>query len=62
MIINSVVDLRSWVAQQLQQLPDNEDVDLVVRFIRRKTEHPLYGMDWSYFLESIDCRNLAIQA
>lgn len=61
MIINSVVDLRNWVAQQLQRLPDNRDVDVVIRFIRHKTDHPLYGMNWSYFLESIDCRVVLLQ-
>jgi len=61
MVINSVVDLRRWVAVELQQLFDNDDVDFVVRYIRRKTAHPMYGLDWSGFLKNIDCRSIILK-
>lgn len=62
--MNSVIELRNWVANQLGQLPDNQDVDYVLRYIRRKTDHPCFSHDpltvaaWYKFLSGIDCRNI----
>ena len=62
--MNSVVELRNWVARQLGQLPDNQDVDHVVRHIRRKTDHPCYSHDplivanWENFLMGVNCREI----
>jgi|GEM_PF-6691037 len=62
--MNSVAELRNWVAKQLGQLTDNQDVDHVVRHIRRKTDHPCYSLDpwtvakWVDFLNGVNCREI----
>lgn len=60
--MKSVVELRKWVARQLEQFEDNDDVAHVLRYIRRKTDHPCYSSEpskeWNKFLKSLDCRKI----
>jgi len=62
--MNSVLQLRRWVASQLKQLEDNDDVSYVLRYIRRKTDHPCFTQDtsegWHKFLKTIDCRKILL--
>jgi hypothetical protein len=59
--MKSVVELRNWVAEQLRQFSGNNDVDYVLHYIRRNTDHPCYTDDpvylksWDLFLKNIDC-------
>jgi hypothetical protein len=63
--MNSVVQLRHWIASQLEQFHDNDDVTQVLRYIRRKTDHPCFSSDgsegWDKFLKTIDCRKILTQ-
>ncbi len=63
--MKSVVALRNWIAQQLGQIDgNNEDVQYVLRYIRRNTDHPCYTddpiliKDWEKFLPTIDVRKI----
>lgn len=59
--MKSVVHLRKWIAEQLQQVDGSDDVNYVLRYIRRKMDHPCYTDDknnlqqWKSFLFQIDC-------
>jgi hypothetical protein len=62
--MKSVVSLRIWIAEQLGQLDGNNDVEYVLRYIRRNTDHPCYTDDpvllpkWQEFLKTIDVRKI----
>jgi hypothetical protein len=58
MIIHSVLDLKKWIATQVGFLIDSDDVYYIYRYIKRKTDHPIFGCDWSKFLETIDCKSI----
>ena len=62
--MKSVVELRKWIANQLGQIDGNNDVEYVLRFIRRNTDHPCYTNDpafltnWHKFLQGLNCREI----
>jgi hypothetical protein len=63
--MKSVIHLRKWIAEQLKQVDGNDDVNHVLRYIRRKTDHPCYTEDevileqWRSFLSEIDCYKIS---
>lgn len=62
--MKSVRSLRIWIAEQLGQIDGNNDVEYVLRYIRRNTDHPCYTDDpvlinnWKEFLSKIDVRKI----
>lgn len=65
--MRSVAALRKWVAEQLQQFEGNSDVDYVLHYIRRNTDHPMYTDDpllkpeWDRFLSGLNCREIRLK-
>jgi hypothetical protein len=59
--MKSVIHLRKWIAEQLGHIDGSDDVNYILRYIRRKTDHPCYTEDaailkqWRSFLSEIDC-------
>ena len=65
--MKSVVALRKWIAEQLHKVDGSNDVEYVLRFIRRNTDHPCYTDDpallpkWQEFLKTIDVRKIVLR-
>lgn len=62
--MRSVAQLKTWIAKELNQFEGNNNVEYVLHYIRRKTDHPLYTKDpdlvaeWTTFLKTIDCNKI----